>query len=135
VKRIVLCTGKIYYDLAAHREERGRRDVAILRLEQLYPLTPEAVNAALARYPDGTPVVWVQEEPDNMGAWGFLLRTLGPRLERGMTFSGITREASASPATGSHSMHRSEQKDLVTAACSDQLPEMFIKEAAEGESK
>ena len=135
VKRIVLCTGKIYYDLAAHREERGRRDVAILRLEQLYPLTPEAVNAALARYPDGTPVVWVQEEPDNMGAWGFLLRTLGPRLERGMTLSGITREASASPATGSHSMHRSEQKDLVTAACSNQLPEMFIKEAAEGERK
>ena len=135
VRRIVLCTGKVYYDLAAHREERGLRDVAILRIEQLYPLTPESVNAALARYPDGTPVVWVQEEPDNMGAWGFLLRTLGPRLERGMTFSGITREASASPATGSHSMHRSEQKDLVTAACSDQLPEMFIKEAAEGERK
>ena len=133
VKRIVLCTGKIYYDLAAHREERGRRDVAILRIEQLYPLTPEAVNAALAPYPNGTPVVWVQEEPDNMGAWGFLLRTLGQRLERGMTFSGITREASASPATGSASMHRAEQKNLVAAACSDRLTDLRLKEAAEGE--
>jgi 2-oxoglutarate dehydrogenase E1 component len=133
VKRIVMCTGKVYYDLEAHREECGSREVAILRLEQLYPLTPEAVNAALARYPDGTPVVWVQEEPDNMGAWGFLLRTLGPRLERGMTLSGITREASASPATGSASMHRLEQGQLVAAACGERLPDMLIKEAAEGE--
>jgi 2-oxoglutarate dehydrogenase complex dehydrogenase (E1) component-like enzyme len=100
--------------------------VAILRLEQIYPLTPEAVNAALAPYPEGTPVVWVQEEPDNMGAWGFLLRTLGPRLERGMTLSGITREASASPATGSASMHRLEQKNLVAEACSPQPTDMDV---------
>jgi 2-oxoglutarate dehydrogenase E1 component len=118
VERIVLCSGKVYYDLVAHREECGHREVAILRIEQLYPLTPEAVNAALARYPDNTPVVWVQEEPENMGAWSFLLRTLGPHLDRGMTFSGITREASASPATGSASMHRLEQKRLVAEACS-----------------
>jgi 2-oxoglutarate dehydrogenase E1 component len=134
VGRIVLCTGKVYYDLAEHRDECGNREVAIIRLEQLYPLTPESVNAALAQYPDNTPVVWVQEEPENMGAWGYLVRTIGPQLQRGMTFSGITREASASPATGSASMHRLEQKQLVAEACSELGPDRQTNEATEGES-
>jgi len=130
VARVLLCTGKIYYDLAAHREGQGRDDVAILRLEQLYPLTRSAVEAALAPYAAGTPVIWVQEEPENMGAWSFLLRMLGERLARGMTLSGITREASASPATGSASMHRLEQRDLVIDAFDGRVPGM--RDATEG---
>jgi 2-oxoglutarate dehydrogenase E1 component len=131
VTRVLLCTGKIHYDLAAHRAGNGRDDVAILRLEQLYPLKRSAVEAALAPYPAGTPVVWVQEEPENMGAWSFLLRMLGERLARGMTLSCLTREASASPATGSASMHRLEQRDLVVEAFDGRVPGM--RDGAEGE--
>ena len=69
IKRVVLCTGKVYYDLVATREERGYDDTAIVRVEQLYPLRKDDLLEMLSTFPDGTPVVWVQEEPKNMGAW------------------------------------------------------------------
>jgi hypothetical protein len=72
VKRVLLCSGKVYHELAAHREDPRREDVAIVRLEQLYPLRDELLERALAPYPDATPVFWVQEEPENMEAWRYL---------------------------------------------------------------
>lgn len=116
VKRALLCSGKIYYDLQKFREQHRRDDVAILRVEQLYPLTEEHLAPALDPYLDGTPVLWVQEEPENMGAWRYLLAKFGERLLGRLPFSGITRPAAASPATGSHASHEREQADILEQA-------------------
>jgi 2-oxoglutarate dehydrogenase E1 component len=114
--RILLCTGKLYYELVQERQERKRDDVAIVRIEQLYPLAWEDLRTTLADYADGTPATWVQEEPENMGAWSFLRGHFGDRLLGRFPLSGLSRPASASPATGSHSSHKLEQKALLTAA-------------------
>ncbi len=116
VKRVLLCSGKIYYDLEKQRDEAGRSDVAILRLEQLYPLRPSELQSILGPYAKGTPVIWVQEEPENMGAWRYLFAQFGPQLFGQHPFSGIYREPSASPATGSASRHKREQLELVKQA-------------------
>jgi 2-oxoglutarate dehydrogenase E1 component len=114
VSRVLLCTGKIYYDLEAHREEANRDDAAILRIEQLYPLRRELLEKSLACYPIGTPLFWVQEEPANMGPWNYLRVTFGDVLQRPLV--GITRPASASPATGSHRRHKQEQAEIIARA-------------------
>ena len=119
VNRVLLCSGKVYYDLDAERTRRGRDDVAILRLEQLYPLSEERLAEALAQYADGTPVFWVQEEPENMGAWRHMLASYGRELDGRLPFSGIYREASASPATGFPSSHKMEQGILLMEAFAD----------------
>jgi len=119
VERILFCSGKIYYELLAEREERGREDVALLRLEQLYPLADAEVAAALIPFRAGVPVIWVQEEPENMGAWRYLRARWGSEL-CGRRFGGITRPASASPATGSGSSHRVEQLELIRAAFAEE---------------
>jgi 2-oxoglutarate dehydrogenase E1 component len=116
VKRVLLCSGKIYYDLEKFREEKQRDDLAIVRLELLYPLRDEHLAAALDAYSDGTQVVWVQEEPANMGAWRYLMATLGNRLRGRFPFSGISRPAAASPATGSHGSHEREQASILEQA-------------------
>jgi 2-oxoglutarate dehydrogenase E1 component len=116
IQRILLCTGKIYYELSEYREQTSRNDVAILRLEQLYPLKREVLKAALGPYPQRTPVFWVQEEPANMGAWMYLRVQFGDRLLEGFPFAGITRAASASPAAGSPRRHKQEQAELVARA-------------------
>lgn len=115
-KRVLLCSGKIYYDLAAKRGELGRDDVAIVRVEQLYPLPDALLEEALRRYPDGTRMIWVQEEPENMGAWHYLRVRFGDTLFRRWPFCAIFRVASASPATGSHASHQMEQSRLVHMA-------------------
>jgi 2-oxoglutarate dehydrogenase E1 component len=115
VQRVLLCSGKVYYDLDAMREESGRRDVAIIRLEQLYPLRDERLAEVLSPYRAGTPVVWVQEEPQNMGAWRFLLARFGETIGS-LPFSGICRPPSASPATGWSARHKAEQSRLLKAA-------------------
>jgi 2-oxoglutarate dehydrogenase E1 component len=114
--RVLLCTGKVYFELAAARRERKRDDIAILRIEQLYPFPRSRVQAALYEYPAGTPVFWVQEEPENMGAWRFLRLTLGERPFAEFPFAAITRPESASPATGSAASHRLEQQQLIDQA-------------------
>src|SRR5215813_3915481 len=116
IGRILMCSGKIYFDLDKERQRLQRNDVAILRLEQLYPLGDEILAAALRSYRDGTDVYWVQEEPENMGAWPFLKLRFGDAIFDRLPFKGISREASASPATGSHSSHRKEQEQLIAAA-------------------
>ncbi|MEZ5980213.1 MAG: 2-oxoglutarate dehydrogenase E1 component [Planctomycetota bacterium] len=118
VARILMCSGKVYYDLAAKREELGRTDVAILRLEQLYPLDPNDLAKALSPYPDRTEIVWVQEEPENMGAWPYLV-TRHERLQA--TFGDhevrcVSRPRAAVPATGSHSAHALEQAEILDRA-------------------
>lgn len=121
VRRVIFCAGKIYYDLAEHRETAGRSDVAILRLEQLYPLRGEELEAALTPYSSGTPVFWVQEEPGNMGAWVYLRSQFGDKLFNQWPFAGVTRPISASPATGSHRRHKQEQAEIIARAF-DQAP-------------
>lgn len=121
VTRVLLCSGKVYYDLLAERGEA--RDTAIVRLEQLYPLSERELRAALAPYPEDTPVVWVQEEPENMGAWRQLRVQFGDSL-LGHSFSGVYRPAAASPATGSGSAHKLEQRDLLRAAFAREVPEL-----------
>jgi len=114
--RVLLCSGKLYYELVKQRENLGREDVAILRVEQLYPLPEEELREALSFIPDGTPTYWVQEEPANMGAWWFLQLRLGPKLFDRLPFAGITRPESASPATGSKTSHKLEQERLLDRA-------------------
>ncbi|MFH5805074.1 2-oxoglutarate dehydrogenase E1 component [Alienimonas sp. DA493] len=117
VTKVLLCTGKVYYDLAAAREERGVTDTAILRVEQLYPWPKEELKSALADYADDTPAVWVQEEPENMGAWRFVLATVGcGKLFDRFPLSWVARPASASPATGSDKSHKLEQAKLMNEA-------------------
>ncbi len=115
-KRVLLCTGKIFYELQKQREEMKRTDVALFRLEQLYPFKKEILQSTLADIPDNTPVFWVQEEPENMGAWRFLRVMLGEKLFGRFPFEVLCRESSASPATGSASRHKSEQQHILTEA-------------------
>ncbi|HMF42094.1 MAG TPA: 2-oxoglutarate dehydrogenase E1 component, partial [Polyangia bacterium] len=116
VKRVLLCTGKVYYDLVATREERGYDDVAIVRVEQLYPLRRDDLLEVLSVYADGTPVVWVQEEPKNMGAWAYMNRELQGLLAGSFHWSCVSRPLSASPATGSGKRHAQEQARIMTDA-------------------
>jgi len=115
-KRVLICTGKVYYDLLAARRARNATDVAILRLEQLYPLSDVELQAALKPFAASIPVFWVQEEPRNMGAWVFLRMRLGKKLFGTWTLHGVTRPESASPATGSHGAHKLEQDRLMEDA-------------------
>jgi 2-oxoglutarate dehydrogenase E1 component len=116
VKRVLLCSGKIYYELRSYRLERQRHDIAIVRIEQLYPTPMDSLAAALSGYPNGTPVVWVQEEPTNMGASCFWSLQFGTRLFDRFPLTFVARPASASPATGSASRHKQQQTELLAAA-------------------
>jgi 2-oxoglutarate dehydrogenase E1 component len=116
VRRILLCSGKVYYDLAQRREEENKRDeVAIVRLEQLYPIPEKELAEAIGLYQKDTPLIWVQEEPKNMGAWRFFRAEWCHEFE-GHPFSGISRPESASPATGSGNSHKIEQGRLLDKA-------------------
>lgn len=116
VRKVLLCSGKAYFSLEQRREELGIDEVAILRLEQLYPLPDSVLEPVLALYPEGVPVVWTQEEPENMGAHRYFHARFGGRLFSRHPFSAVTRAESASPATGSASSHRMEQEELLTRA-------------------
>jgi 2-oxoglutarate dehydrogenase E1 component len=118
VKRILLCTGKVYYDLEKARKDRGRTDVAIVRLEQMYPFS-DALAKELRPYDPGTPIRWVQEEPRNMGAWYFINTRVEEMIGDRHPLSVASRAESASPATGSHSAHELEQRMLMDDAFAD----------------
>jgi 2-oxoglutarate decarboxylase len=119
VRRVLLCTGKVAYDLMAQREAEGTADVAVVRVEQLYPLPAAQIREQLERYPNATDVVWVQEEPMNMGAWQFMAVNLPEDLPGDRTFRRVSRKASASPAVGSAKVHEVEQRQLVAEAFAD----------------
>jgi len=112
ITKVLMCSGKIYYDVAAHREEHGLHDTAILRLERLYPL-PFRLPEVLERYPNAQ-VRWVQEEPANQGAWSFIAMNAPAMVNRAI--EGITRPSSSSPAVGTHQRHVAEQQAVVEQA-------------------
>jgi 2-oxoglutarate dehydrogenase E1 component len=119
VKRVVLCSGKVYYDIFEQRIKQESFETAIIRLEQLYPFPEEQLKKILDRYGKATEFVWVQEESHNMGAWIFV----EPRLRAmGYLFEYVGRDESASPAVGSKKIHESEQKQLVEGAFKRELP-------------
>jgi 2-oxoglutarate dehydrogenase E1 component len=113
VRRLALCTGKIYYDLLERREQTRADDIGIIRVEQLYPLRASEIQARLAPYPKDVDLVWVQEEPWNMGAWYFMRARLPEILGPEQPLRCIARPESASPATGSGASHKLEQRLLV----------------------
>jgi 2-oxoglutarate dehydrogenase E1 component len=124
VRRVLLCTGKIYYDLVGARAQRAsgaagdgrlRTDTAVVRMEQLYPLPVEEVRAALAAFPGAEDIAWVQEEPANQGAWSFIALNLLEHLD-GVRLRRISRPAAAAPAAGSTKVHELEQAAVIEAA-------------------
>ena len=119
VTRVLLCSGKVYYDLVAERKKLGDSSIAIVRVEQFYPFPKEQLVKELSRFSNAADVRWVQEEPENMGGWSFmeprLLKILG--ATQSLRYTG--RPASASPATGSHTIHQMEQQQFVEQAFSE----------------
>jgi 2-oxoglutarate dehydrogenase E1 component len=133
VKRVLLCSGKVYYDLLEEQQKSNRSDVAIIRMEQLHPFPKKQLNAELAKYPKAK-IYWVQEEPENMGYWNYMVRFMRRELE-----DVVARKPSASPATGYNKVHVKEQKEIVARAFDkprEAVADATIKqEVALGETK
>ncbi|MFL6530683.1 MAG: 2-oxoglutarate dehydrogenase E1 component, partial [Chthoniobacterales bacterium] len=113
-KRVIFCSGKVYYDLLNYRNEQKRDDTALIRVEQLYPLCEETLTELIAAYAKDTKLVWCQEEPQNMGAWSFIEPRLRKLFSRDIAYAG--RDASASPAVGALALHKREQAQLIADA-------------------
>jgi 2-oxoglutarate dehydrogenase E1 component len=119
ISRIVFCSGSIYYDLLAAREEQKAQHVTLVRVEQLYPFATDQVRDILARYPLTAEIVWAQEEPRNMGPWRVMAEFIQPLLDAsGREIRYVGRVESASPATGSAKRHQQEQNEILTDALS-----------------
>ena len=119
VRRVILCSGKVYYDLVNKREELGRSDIAIIRLEQLYPFPLQRLTDILRRYTEAAELFWVQEEPENMGAWYFVEEQMQSIIHPGgigRQLRYIGRPTAASPAAGAHKVHSDQQAALVNEA-------------------
>ena len=116
VKRLIACSGKVYYDLAKKREEKEADDVAIIRVEQLYPFPHKAFAAEIKKYPNLVDVVWCQDEPQNQGAWFFVQHYIHENMQDGQKLGYSGRAASASPAVGYSHLHQEQQKALVDGA-------------------
>lgn len=128
VKELILCSGKVFYDLDARRKELEREDLAIVRIEQLYPLDFESLRCVLSRYGSPQNVRWVQEEPENNGAWRFINSMLPRNLDLHLEYVG--RQENASPAVGSSRVSRMEQEAIMTEAIGP--PAMADSEAKDG---
>ncbi|MYZ45807.1 2-oxoglutarate dehydrogenase E1 component [Schauerella aestuarii] len=116
VKRVLACSGKVYYDLVNARKEREIDDIAVVRVEQLYPFAHKSFQSELAKYPKATEIVWVQDEPQNQGPWFYVQHHLYENMREGQKLSYAGRAASASPAVGYLAKHQEQQKALVDAA-------------------
>ena len=116
VKRVVCCSGKVYYDLVAERRGRNLKGTAVIRMEQLYPFPHKAFVAEMKRYRNATQVVWCQEEPQNQGAWYQTRHYFAENLREDQTLQYAGRPSSASPAVGYYAKHQEQQKALVAAA-------------------
>jgi 2-oxoglutarate dehydrogenase E1 component len=114
MKRVILCSGKIHYDLTNHRSEKKIDDAAIIRVEQIYPLHEKKLKSMVGAFPKASKIVWCQEEPENMGAWTFIEPRLRKLFDREVAYAG--RDASASPAVGSLALHKREQACVVRDA-------------------
>ena len=116
VSRLVMCSGKVYYDLVKARAEKKIDDVALIRLEQLYPFPHKALVTELKKYPQLEEVVWCQDEPQNQGAWFFVQHNIMENMVDGTKLAYAGRPASASPACGYAHLHQEQQKSLLNAA-------------------
>jgi 2-oxoglutarate dehydrogenase E1 component len=116
VERLVFCCGKVYYDLLEARRERGLDNVAIVRIEQLYPFPEARYLEELGRYPQVKTIIWCQDEPRNQGAWYQIQHHLNAPLGNKQSVQYAGRPASASPAVGYHSVHVEQQQALVNEA-------------------
>ncbi|PYT00718.1 MAG: multifunctional oxoglutarate decarboxylase/oxoglutarate dehydrogenase thiamine pyrophosphate-binding subunit/dihydrolipoyllysine-residue succinyltransferase subunit [Acidobacteria bacterium] len=124
VKRVVLCSGKVFYDLEAGREDEPDNRVAIVRVEQFYPFPAEKLKEIFASYPNANQIFWTQEEPQNMGGWTFVEQRIREILPEGRSLQYVGRVASASPATGSYKIHELEQKQIVDRSLSSDTDEI-----------
>jgi len=118
VKRVVACSGKVYYDLVNARKARGQLDTAIVRIEQLYPFPHKSFAAELKKFPNATEIVWTQDEPQNQGAWFQIQHNLFESMEAGQKLAYAGRPASAAPAVGYADKHNAQQKELLETAFS-----------------
>jgi 2-oxoglutarate dehydrogenase E1 component len=116
VRRLVLCSGKVYYDLLEQRRADQMSDVALVRIEQLYPFPTDEYQSVIVRYPNAREVVWCQEEPQNQGAWYQIRHRLQASLGPAHNLVYAGRDSAAAPATGVHALHLKEQQTLVQAA-------------------
>jgi 2-oxoglutarate dehydrogenase E1 component len=116
VTRVIACSGKVYYDLVKAREAKKQDDVAIIRVEQLYPFPHKAFANEMKKYPKVTEIVWCQDEPQNQGAWFFVQHNIHENMVEGQKLGFAGRPASASPACGYAHLHQDQQKALVEAA-------------------
>jgi 2-oxoglutarate dehydrogenase E1 component len=116
VRRLLLCSGKVYYSLAKVREKENVRDAAIVRVEQLYPFPKKELQGIFQKYRNALEVVWVQEEPKNRGAWTFMEPRLRQLMPEAATLEYCGRDEAASPATGSYKMHEIEEAELISHA-------------------
>jgi 2-oxoglutarate dehydrogenase E1 component len=116
VKRVIVCSGKVYYDLVKKRDEKKANDVAIVRVEQLYPFPHRAFGNELKKYPNATDIVWCQDEPQNQGAWFFVQHYIHENMLEGQKLGYAGRPASASPAVGYAHLHQDQQKALLDQA-------------------
>jgi 2-oxoglutarate dehydrogenase E1 component len=116
VKRVIVCSGKVAYDLMRKREEKKSTDVAIVRVEQLYPFPHKAFATELKKYPNATDIVWCQDEPQNQGSWFFVQHQIHENMTEGQKLGYAGRPASASPACGYAHLHQEQQKALLDQA-------------------
>jgi 2-oxoglutarate dehydrogenase E1 component len=130
VKRVVLCSGKVFYDLDAGREDGDNR-TAVVRLEQFYPFPATRLKEIFASYPNATQLFWTQEEPKNMGGWTFVESRLKNIMPAEMSLRYVGRAPSASPATGSYAIHELEQRTIVEQALGEH--DADISDASEPE--
>ena len=124
VRRVVLCTGKIAIDLLAQRERERAEDVAIVRVEMLYPFPEEELRVVLDRYPNVREVVWVQEEPRNMGAWTYISPLLAEVIGERTELKVIARPEWSSPATGFSDLYQAQQEQIIEEALHSSVPEV-----------
>ena len=127
VKRVLACSGKVYYDLVNARRERGADNVAIVRVEQLYPFAHKAFEAELRKYPKATEVIWVQDEPQNQGPWFYIQHHVYENMTEGQKLGYAGRAASASPAVGYLAKHQEQQKALIETAFAPKFKVMLTK--------
>jgi 2-oxoglutarate dehydrogenase E1 component len=116
VRKVIICSGKLYYDLLEHRNNQNISDVAIIRVEQLYPFPVEELNAELKKYSRESEIIWCQEEPENMGTWSYFYSRITRNILRRSEIGLVSRKEAASPATGYAKVHKVEQEELIKKA-------------------
>ena len=116
ISRVIMCSGKVYYDLLEHRRSAEKNNVVIIRIEELYPFPAERLNEVLGQYENASELIWCQEEPKNQGAWDYFEPRFAAKLNHHCQVQYVGREPSAAPAVGSAIVHAKQQKALISEA-------------------